>query len=52
MINPQTIEFDLNPIEPTSGTDVRLTVSERNGIVADDDAQPWSGCTNLLLPFP
>ena len=52
MVNPQTIEFDLNALEPTSGTDVRLTVTEGNGIVAADDGQPWTGCTNLLLPFP
>ena len=32
MLDPQTIEFDLNPLEPTSGTDVRLTVTEGNGI--------------------
>ena len=52
MIDPQTVEFDLNPLEPTSGTDVRLTVSEGNGIVAADNGEPWPGCSNLLLPFP
>jgi hypothetical protein len=51
MINPQTVEFDLFPIEP-SGTDVRLTVALENGIVAVADGEPWTGCANLLLPFP
>jgi hypothetical protein len=52
MIDPQTIEFDLLAIEPTSGTDVRLTVAAENGIVALDGGLPWAGISNLLLPFP
>jgi len=52
MLDPQTIEFALFAMKPTSGSDVRLTVAERNGIVAADNHEPWVGCTNLLLPFP
>ena len=37
---------------PDSGSDVRLTVPEGNGLVAVNGGQPWPGCTNLLLPFP
>jgi hypothetical protein len=52
MVDPQTVEFVLTPTEPATGSGVHLNVSEGNGIVAADNAQPWPGCTNVLLPFP
>jgi len=48
MIEQQAITFALFMMEPASGSDVRLTVSEGNGLVAFDDGQPCPGRGNLL----
>jgi hypothetical protein len=51
-IAPDTLHFLLTLQDPASGSGVRLTAAEGNGLVAADDGQPWAGVTNLPLPFP
>jgi hypothetical protein len=52
LIAPATVQVELGDYDPASGTQLLLSVSTTNGIVAADDASAWEGVTNLELPFP
>ena len=52
LINPTTVRFDLNEIDPFTGPDTHLNASSTNGIVAVSDGAAWAGVSGLVLPFP
>ena len=52
LINPTTVEIDLDRTGSATQSGVHLIASATSGIVAADDASEWSGVTDLALPFP
>ncbi len=52
LIDPQTAQVALMPVEASAAPDTRLTVSADSGIIAADASGTWAGVVNLLLPFP
>jgi hypothetical protein len=52
LINPTTVEIDLDRTGSATESGVHLLASASTGIVAVDDESEWSGATDLALPFP
>ena len=52
LINPTTVEIDLDRTGSATESGVHLIASATSGIVAADDASEWSGVADLALPFP
>lgn len=50
--NPTTVTIPLASDESSESTEVLLTAWTGNGIVAADNAEPWNGVNELVLPFP
>ena len=52
LTGPATVRVQVDGIDEDTHPGVHLTASAASGIIALDDAQPWSGVTDLSLPFP
>ena len=50
--NPTTLRVFLGIFDEFEGPGVSLNTVGETGIVAADDEEPWTGATNLVLPFP
>jgi hypothetical protein len=52
LFDPVTVDIEMQEVSPGPGASVILNAAPDNGIVALDDAEPWVGVTDLVLPFP
>jgi hypothetical protein len=52
VIDPATVQIDLEPIDPATGPFTTLSVAANNGIVAISGGDPWAGVNELGLPYP
>jgi hypothetical protein len=52
LLDEVTMVIGLTDMGSPSATGIWLTVASNNGIVAVDNGEMWSGCTDLELPFP
>jgi hypothetical protein len=52
LITPTEVQVLMTSTGSYSGADVLFTAGAGNGIVATDDGGTWSGCVDLVLPFP
>ncbi len=52
LVSANTVELSLLMFAPYEGEQIHLAVGAANGIVAEDDAAPWPGTNDLLLPWP
>jgi hypothetical protein len=51
LLNPTTVQLLLVEIDSATGSQVLLSATTANGIVADGDGAAWAGVTDLVLPF-
>src|SRR5262249_33445221 len=51
LLDPQTVKVIRTEVDAAEGSDVRLTATASNGIIAVSDSDEWAGVTDLELPF-
>ena len=53
LVAPATVQVNLQPTGPYSGTEVDFVASAATGIVAADDGGTWAGTGGVMsLPYP
>ncbi len=52
LTSPTTVRVLLNGISEDPDPGVHFSVGAANGIVAVDDGAAWTGCVDLVLPYP
>jgi hypothetical protein len=52
LLSPTTVRLLLVEIDSATGSQVLMTATGANGIVAVDDGAGWGGVSDLVLPFP
>ncbi len=51
LVDPVTVQVELDGVEEYTGPDVLLNVAAGNGIIAAGDGAAWAGVVDLVLPF-
>ena len=51
VLAPNRIQVSIQQLGMATGSGVRLTVPEGNGLVAASDGAAWAGVTDVVIPF-
>src|SRR3954466_6213555 len=52
LLSPAVVRVTLTVLGAIEAPVTLLTAAAPTGVVADDNAAPWAGVTDLVLPFP
>jgi hypothetical protein len=52
LVDPVTVEINLNGVTEYAEPNTILDATAANGIVASGDGAEWAGAADLALPFP